>query len=61
MKMVKICSAPTAERLQKLINEYFYSSSYTIVDGKLLRSGLPYLGGEIKVTKNKLTFYQYQP
>lgn len=36
--LIKIASAPTIESLTKLINEYYYSTTYRIEEGKVYNS-----------------------
>ena len=57
--MKKICYSGSLDGLLKLINEYFYSTTYRIENGVLYNSKGIYTGGEIKQCKGKFTFYQY--
>lgn len=55
-----ICTASTIERLQRLINQYFYSTTY-VVDPenlKIYNSKGEYTEGEILKTKTR---YIFQP
>lgn len=36
--LIKIVSAPTIERLEKLINQYHYSTTFVIKEGKVYNS-----------------------
>ncbi len=59
MKNKKIASSPTIEGLAKLINVYFYSTTYKIEDMKLYNSKGLFKSGEIKKEKGKFNFYQF--
>lgn len=56
--MEKICSSGTIEGLVKLINQYYFSSYWTVGENleayntKLLKTA-----GKIELKRNKYTFY----
>jgi hypothetical protein len=52
---MKIASAPTTDRLTKLLNEYFFSTTYKIVDGKVYNSKGLVENIEIQEKKNRFT------
>lgn len=59
MNKIKICSSGSLEGLLKMINKYFYSSTYRIENGVLYNSKGIYTGGEITEKKGRFIFYQF--
>ena len=66
MKRVTLCSAPTKEELEKVINEYFCSTNYFIAaDNQTVinvKTGLAWgknNGFEVRQTKRRWAFVKY--
>ena len=58
MSTTKIASSPTKERLQKLINEFYYSQNYIITDdNKVYNTKLQKYKGEVRQEKNQFVYY----
>ena len=53
----KIASSASAEDLAKLLNQYFYSSTYTIENNAVFRKGVPYPEIKIESKKGRLIAY----
>lgn len=55
--MEKICSAPTIERLEGLINRFWYSKEYVIKDNQAYHPRLDIYRGKVEFKKKRYTFY----
>lgn len=53
----KIASAPTLERLTRLLNEYYYSTTYNIVDGVVYNSKGVCNWLAVEVKRGRYTIY----
>jgi hypothetical protein len=54
---MKIASAPTIERLTKLINEFYYSTTYSITeDLKIFNSKGKFEAGKVEKKANKYIY-----
>jgi hypothetical protein len=57
MKNKLICSSPTKQGLEKMINEFYYSVNYIIKDNRAFNTKLNRFAGIIKEKKNRFYFY----
>ena len=58
--MTKICTAPTIERIERLINQFFYSTSYKVNPDTLELTSSKGVNQNYLVKNEKNKFIMYQ-